>query len=314
MPQPEPWEDAGPSRDRYLEPLGFGQRLLATQDLDPVPLALHHLHLPPPQLRRFLLAWWLYDHPGTAALLSESKGGLFWIRAAQGLEDEDGGGLPRGPARRNYHGEGPARVLRGMQATYPQPETLVNRLTPAEDEPLSFDAHRQLILNLDLPFYHPWMSFRVADTLERLLGARLYFDREQQRKMVAPGQWERHDYLEPPGDARPASLPSETDGQEQVRYGAMLASRAWTLGGPEDALDHLAAGLRPHPGPPRHRRLSNAQECVLVLRKFGAHARGSYGIGQETLETLAAWRALAACRTARRLAEVLQKFSLLGVV
>jgi hypothetical protein len=121
---------------------------------------------------------------------------------------------------------------------------------------LAFATVRERVL--DLPQFGPWIAFKVADMLERVLKIPIDFSDCQLLEF----------YDEP-------------------REGAEAAARLWKLATPELALEKMAKHFRvlsPMYAPPTGNRMVNIQEIETILCKWKAYVNGRYEIGKDTYE------------------------------
>jgi len=294
-----------------IDPLEFGQQLLETGDLDPVYLTLYGAYIDGalhyPQLKRICIAYWCYYHLGVAAQVSESVGDLFWWQMEGGVHK-----FPRGTERRHFRGAAAEEALFKLHARFSPPETLIGFLTsrritangvvsareaisggrPRVDgpspsrnaprgaerlEPLPFATVSERVQVL--PLFGPWIAFKVADMLDRVLLVPVDFSDCQLLQF----------YKEP-------------------RQGATLAARRWKLDTPELALDRLLAKLRKanHYAPPAFDRLVNVQEAETVLCKWKSHLNGHYYIGKDIQEVAHGLEAIPS-KTGRTLLKILEE-------
>lgn len=164
----------------------FGHALLSTQDLDPLYVGLRGLDLPKRQLHKFLVAYWCFYHVGAASWMSQQADGHFWNMMLIAGENDRSPVLwglpanrwPRAAERRHFRGAACVRALRKMTEMYPEPERLVQALI---DETRHAGVRHQrtvMLLAQELPLFGPWISFKVADMLERVCGVDVVFDRD----------------------------------------------------------------------------------------------------------------------------------------
>lgn len=72
-----------------LEVEPFGRALIETGDLDPVYIALSKCEWPEEQRQRWLMAYWLFYHPGAASYMADaSTEELFWNRVSNAARNE----------------------------------------------------------------------------------------------------------------------------------------------------------------------------------------------------------------------------------
>lgn len=201
---------------KLSEVIEFGEQLIKTGDLDPVYIALAGANIKYEQIFRLLLAYFLFYHLGAAARLSEMEGEDYWDLmevAAEGhavppnTDDLPGDSWPRGTERRHFRGKAAITAMSWfrercpMQGGRARPEGYIESLL-CIPQPASLEqvmAHVQ-----GWPLCGPWVSFKVADILERVVGMQVVFPNdltllyEQPRKAL--------DMLEFPAEKANAKL------------------------------------------------------------------------------------------------------------
>lgn len=167
----------------------FGTQLIRTEDLDPVYSMLagatgRYTRVPaaapppkyitPDELCRFLVAYWCFYHCGVSAYIAAASGRTFWrmmeIAAANELPAPTGGRWPRAHERRHFRGQKAVDAVRWLAAMWPRPEDLVLHLMEGSD---ALDDVLSKVKRL--PQFGPWIGFKIADMLERVLGSRIVF-------------------------------------------------------------------------------------------------------------------------------------------
>jgi hypothetical protein len=249
----------------------FGEALLRAGDLDPIYTMLHESQFPARQKERFCVAYWLFYHAGVAASASEKAHGDFWRFLEDGLEQ-----FPRGTERRHFRGAKAKTALERLYTRYPLPEWfprfirtgilagsgtlgLIGRGNPGPkslpDPPISFtmvsvrtQTHAQ---------FGPWIAFKVADMMERVLGV--------------------------PIDFADCAL---LDLYEEPRKGATLAGVHLGAVTPNEALEKLLEHFNRWTAPPNSSRMINVQEVETILCKWKAHRNGFYPLGKDTREVI----------------------------
>lgn len=161
-----------------LEIEDFGRQLLETGDLDPVYIALSKAELEDDaHLKRWLIAYWCFYHCGVASWLSECKGKKFWEwmeKAAKNVRTAPIGlnhRWPRGSERRHFRGEASMKAVRAMEDRYgDRPEGMVDWIASAAPD------YREVANRAcSHPLFGPWISFKIADMTERVLGEHVDF-------------------------------------------------------------------------------------------------------------------------------------------
>lgn len=234
--------------------------MLATRDLDPVYCLLADSDLGPAGLRRWCLAYWCFYSAATASRVLDAPD--YWAA----MREADRARWPRGPERRHFRGAASARAIGWLAARFPTPEAAVDSLAAPTARAVSARVRAW-------PQFGPWVAFKVADMLERVLAVPVDFS-----------ACDLALYAEP-------------------RAGAALVARLAGL--PDDVptvLAYLADRLGHPPAPPRGDRPVGPQELETVLCKFKAHHAGRYPVGKDSRDLARALdSALALSPTARRL-------------
>jgi hypothetical protein len=234
----------------------FGRQLIETMDLDPVYVMLHRAELPEEQLHRWLISYWCCYHSGVSSFLSEQEGDNFWFylrQMAANLPSPLGGRWPRGTERRHWRGEKAVISARYLHARF-YPCSLVPTLQSLAP---SFHAIRNEVTSW--PEWGPWISFKVADMLDRVLQTPVTFP---VRDVF---------YKEP---LAAAELWSGKKGQDAIL----------------PTLEHLDTTLGHFEAPPSFDRLVSLPEFETILCKWKSSLNGHYPIGKDTEETLHAVR------------------------
>lgn len=255
-------------KHKLIEVIAFGERLIQTQDLDPVYVALVGAKLPKDQMKRLLLAYFCFYHLGVSARLSEATGAHYWelmeIAARNRLCNPDEidpdlpeGKWPRGTERRHFRGQKCVDAVKAIRRFYgtrsEQPEYFVEFLSG-----LSFSDLKNIRAAVQqFPMMGPWVAFKVADMLERILGVPIEFPNDLTLF-----------YDEPRAALDMLELPAEK------------------------ANAHLLKHFSKMPAPPRYERPCNIQELETVACKWKSHVNGHYWIGKDIHEIrngLAGW-------------------------
>ena len=145
-------------KDHYLSTYEFGRELILTEDLDPVYVILYRAKLQETQLMRLLLAYWMFYSLGTAARCVEDR--CFYDNVDSAARNKD----PRGTERRHFRGEACFKSIAWFKKNFPKPEDAVRSLKKYR----SFLEVREAVMQW--PLFGPWIAFKVADMLERVLG------------------------------------------------------------------------------------------------------------------------------------------------
>lgn len=242
----------------------FGRQLILTQDLDPVYVALTRVQWGDSGQRlRWLLSYWLLYHCGVASYLSQYKGRQYWDTLMDVALNMDpapvGGRWPRGRERRHFRGALATSSVLGLVRRYSTPEEAVEYMVGAYSLAGVSDrveAHRG---------FGPWISFKVADMAERVLGREVSFTEGEVMMFKDPRQGALMAF-----DTLPLSEATRNGADDQLRIHTVVR---YLL----DSLSDLKA-------PPSGDRPLNIQEVETILCKWKSHTRGHYPVGMDTHE------------------------------
>ncbi len=232
-----------------LDPVEFGRQLIKSQDLDPTYVVLWSMEWSKEKQCKFLLSYWCFYHFGTAAWITSQPNYWTAFTTAAGSKD-----YPRASERRHF---------RGKAATDAVLELLRRNLTPSElISGLNPNLEAESLLNVmqrvqEWRGFGSWISFKVADMLERLNLAKISFQPDDVFRMY-----------------------------ESPRLGAeYIAKQAGWAGDPyKYAYNLLNKKLGHMLAPPRFERKINIQEIETVLCKYLSHVNGRYKIGKDIHE------------------------------
>lgn len=229
----------------------FGTALFETNDLDPVYVALYELlagGLDRDAVKRWLVAYWMFYHCGFACEAAERSGPGFWAHLADGFD-----GHPRGAERRHFREAAALSALKRIEAAHGSPERLVSALVSG-GRVLTLDEVSRRVKTL--PMFGPWISWKVCDMLERIMGAPIRFD--------------------------PRALGMYRD---PVQGAALILKGHWTaeitvpeVAGVASSIVDVYRGVK---APPRYERPVNVQEAETVLCKFKSYWKGHYYVGKD---------------------------------
>lgn len=231
----------------------FGEKLLETNDLDPVYLLLWEAKLEPETLCRWLLAYWSFYHVGTSSWITDPrKEEGYWDRFETAAGSKE---YPRCHERRHYRGENArksARWLReqGIDSLFSQFYTAGYELKATANDIMEYVR--------EWVGFGPWIAFKVADMLERLDIIKVQFSSSEIGLYDSPQKgaeklWD-----------------SEKGGEYPPNVGE------WAI---ERILSHLGGRL----APPRYERGINPQEAETVLCKWKSYLNGHYEIGEDIM-------------------------------
>lgn len=263
----------------------FGRHLLTSGDLDPVYIALHGMQtagaITPNALRRWLLAYWCLYHCGAASYIAEAGGEEYWMRLLCAAENRNtapcDGRWPRGHERRHWRGENALKSLSSLrqkaaqltcekyQATDFGAEYLVQWLAaegsfivPINELKQPYSRVRDRTLTLT--GFGPWMSFKVADMVDRVLGYPVDFNLGAVSMFDDPRK-----AAEMLWDMRMGPNAKPTSGKTKI----------------EVVTNWLINIFSTYQAPPLNDRPVNIQEVETILCKWKSHMNGHYGLNND---------------------------------
>ncbi|QIG74926.1 hypothetical protein EVC26_005 [Rhizobium phage RHph_I72] len=246
-------------RDDLVEdPIEWGRQLIKTEDHDPLYSGLCRwgADMRGSRVRRFLLTYWCCYSVGAAWFISKQSGSRYWDLLEQAAANvrgpsEFGYGFdrwPRAHERRHWRGQKCVDSVLWLRGAFRHPEEAVISLemcrTLADVEAV---AQRW-------PLFGPWISFKIADMLERVLGV-------------------------------PVAFPDAiTSLYKDPREGADLMAPYLGLDNPQEVTERLLGeyGYTDAPGTDKRHRPCNVQEVETVLCKWKSARKGHYWLGCDT--------------------------------
>jgi hypothetical protein len=245
------------------EVMAFGARLIQTEDLDPVYVALHKAQLPRDQLYRLLLAYFCFYHLGVAAFISEQRGEAFWdvmeIAARNRLCDPSEidpdlpeGNWPRGAERRHFRGDKCVKAVQDIRtfckgkSSASGAEYFVGMLV-AIGQMITLDGFMKSVQVF--PLMGPWIAFKVADMLERICGVPIKFPNDLTLM-----------YKEPRAALDMLNIPPDESNEKLLRF------------------------FGKNSAPPRYERFCGIAEVETVLCKWKSSIGGHYYVGKDIYE------------------------------
>lgn len=231
------------------DPIEWGRRLIETEDHDPLYSALVRWNVSGARRRRFLLAYWCCYSVGASWWLSNHSGSRFWDQlytAAENIKPAPiGDRWPRAHERRHWRGQKSIDCVAELQRRFKHPEEAVLGLEGLH----TLEAVSAQVLTW--PQFGPWIAFKVADMLERVLGTEVEFSSTIMELYKDP------------------------------KEGARMAGEVWEMT-PEEAVDHLLRSLGDMTAPGATARPVGIQEVETVLCKWKSARRGHYELGKDT--------------------------------
>jgi hypothetical protein len=247
----------------------FGHHLLETHDLDPIYTGLKNVQWSEDQLHRWLVAYWCFYHAGAACWLSESKGEHFWTAMRKAAENvspaPNGGRWPRGSERRHFRGQQGIAAVLDLQERYGDaPEDMVGYIIGPyrAPEPLPFQVVAERAK--EHRAFGPWIAFKVADMMDRVVGVPVDFDKAAIFMFDDPITgalmlWRKMALKLPDTELRHSTImPKKFD--DTIEYVVM----------------YLKDKFRSYDAPPTGDRKVNLQEIETILCKWKSHMSGHY--------------------------------------
>jgi hypothetical protein len=246
------------AKHRVAEVIAFGEKLIKTEDLDPVYCTLVRASLPREQLYRLLLAYFCFYHLGAAAYLSEWEGEEFWLLMENAASNEippnmngelPRGRWPRGSERRHFRGSkcvAAVKKIEEFSASKSGPETFVGVLAEL-GQLVKLEGLMDAVQAF--PMMGPWISFKVADILERVLGVSVVFPNDLTLF-----------YAEPRAALEMLDVPAEEANLKLLKHFGRIKA------------------------PPRYERFCNSQEVETIACKTRSFWHGKYWVGKDIHE------------------------------
>lgn len=254
----------------------FGRELLMSNDLDPVYVALLRVPWTRDRKYRWLVAYWCFYDCGVATYLSEFEDRAFWdgmkVAAENTTEMPIGGRWKRAAERRHFRGRAATDGVAMLRTRYDRPEQMVyyvigkdtGKMRTFKDIAARVKEHAA---------FGPWMAFKVADMLDRVIGVSIDFDKAAIFMFKDPVKavlmlWRlKTGYGEKAKPKNLAAVINEVVDTLTKEFGGFLA-------------------------PPAEDRPVGLQEVETVLCKWKSHMNGHYPLGKDTREIrdgLAPW-------------------------
>lgn len=253
-------KDARPGDSLLNDPVEWGRLLISTHDHDPLYTGLTNWDVRGSRVRRFMLAYWCCYSVGASWYISQLSGQRFWDKLLTAAINSEvsgpapiGGRWPRAHERRHWRGQKCVDSVIWLGNKFKHPEEAVLSLEAAT----SLGEVNKL---MDWPQFGPWIAFKAADMLERVLGTQVAFPEELITLYKDPKE----------GAEMMAAL-----GYIKEEGGAAS---------PQDCVDILLDAYRElrAPGQQTSGRQCNIQEVETVLCKWKSARKGNYWIGLDT--------------------------------
>jgi hypothetical protein len=252
----------------------FGDKLLSSQDLDPVYTMLHRTGLPEDHLRRWLLAYAMSYSSGVVSYISEKKGSRFWdtmeIFASNTEPTPLGGRWPRGRERRHFRGVAAEKAVATMRQRYPHPEDAIRYLEAPVSRNRNITCKEVMDRVQEWPLHGPWIGFKMADLLDRVSGVTVEFSGSDVLFFDSPKKAAKQWF-------------------QQTRPGVVFEKDSTYV---MEAVVHLTKVFGERLAPPAFDRKVALNEIETILCKWGSHMNWHYPVGidtKELVESLEPW-------------------------
>lgn len=250
----------------------FGKQLVTTGDLDPIYSMLYNAKqsgvLTVPELQRWCFAYWMFYDANVASHILEQNG--FWAAVTKHVLTK---ASKRGPERRHFRGEVAIQAVQTLAARYQNPSEAIKFLVTRQGAELDFATVARRVQTW--PLFGPWISFKIADMLDRVLDHPVDFTNCDMGIYDEPlkGAWLWAD---------------STNGfaLEESRHNFSAAAQEAKLLTWNSAVKFLKQSrkLKPLKAGPDHTRPLNIQEYETMLCKYKGHLAGRYAVGHDIIE------------------------------
>ena len=243
-------------KDKQLSILEFGRLLLEAKDLDPVYDLIWHSGWKGEKLHKWLLSYWCFYHVGTASWIVDQK--KYWpaMEIAAGSKD-----YPRSSERRHFRGDNAKEAVAylksiGIDSLFKP--LLSSKCKTVED-----------VFKIVKPWvgFGPWISFKIADMLDRLSLNSISFTEADIFLFDSPAEAAEILWREEYGVITSGIPLVEAYGKDRKNL-----IQNW-------AMDYIKRNLEDHLAPPRFERPIDNQEAETILCKWKSYLSGHYEIG-----------------------------------
>lgn len=262
----------GQNYDR-MEIVEFGKQLFTSNDLDPVYVTLRGLLDSKTwiveQIYRWLVAYWCFYNCGQAAWMSSRKDDEFWDVLYEASQNDTtcpiGCRWPRGAERRHFRGKQALTAVNFLRNKYTKPEGMVEYIIGDNDISQSRTFKEIYSRVREHAIFGPWIGFKIADMLDRVLAVPVDFDEaaifmfKDPVKAVVMLWRQKTGYGK---EAQPKDLNS-----------VIHQTVAW-----------LTDEFKDFKAPPLYDRPVGLQEVETVLCKWKSHMNGHYPLLKDTIE------------------------------
>lgn len=229
----------------------FADFLLESGDLDPIYIMLYEAGMKRNRLKRWLLAYWMFYHAGVASVLCGAQDDGFYDMSKHLVERST---TPRGTERRHFRGKKAVDAIEWLRGHFDGPEHAVDWASRGE-------TVEGVIRRMKFwPQFGPWMGFKAADMIDRVLGVPIKFPISSLNFYKTP--------------IAGAKLFCEEQG---------LDYKHLKLAG---VVKLLRVELQEWLAPPDYKRMVDVQEIETILCKWKSHMTGHYPLGKDTTEIM----------------------------
>lgn len=249
----------------------FGLYLIQSRDLDPVYLALHELHegkiWDTAFRKRWLVAYWCLYHCASACSIAQYEEDEFWyhlfLAAENTLPAPNGKRWQRGHERRHFRGIAATTAVTAYKDRFGQPEGLVDYVT-SEGGAYTTVANRAC----ELPLFGPWMSFKICDMTDRVLGIPVDFSQANVFMFKDPVKAALATYKLKSG----FSLEDAFSDKVKVKNESQAI---------DEVVGYLTKHFADQLAPPLFDRPVGLQEVETILCKWKSHMNGHYPLNND---------------------------------
>lgn len=253
----------------------FGEKLIETQDLDPVYVILYHSNWPIDKMQKWLLAYWCFYHVGTACWIVDHKDYWLAMRTAAGSKE-----YPRTTNRRHFRGTNAMNSVAYLESR--GVDDLFKWFTYCRNFGLAPPAKDVMQHVQEWVGFGPYVSFKVADMLERVGICKVTFSGVSEYLYSSPQEGARRLWKQEFG----FESPTQADADNHA-YVALS--------------DHLQSTLNCKLAPPSYNRYINIQEIETILCGWNSYMKGYYELGKDTQAIREGMLKFARCKSAQQL-------------
>jgi hypothetical protein len=244
----------------------FGAHLLRTGDLDPVYIALHNQDWTREQMGRWLVAYWCFYDCGFACYCSELNEDQFWLVMAEAAENQKRsptGRWPRGRERRHFRGQQAINAVAYLRQQYRWAVEMVDYIAAGAP------SYERVSHNVQTHVgFGPWIGFKVADMLERVVAVPIDFTQAAVFMFKDPIKAAIMYWNQSYGE------PLELEHQPHKVKNMIIPH----------VCEELTQKFMRASAPPRHERPVGLQEVETILCKWKSHLNGHYPLNNDIRE------------------------------